>query len=85
MATPDTGVTLMTIANGAKVKGGWEALSPVLRDVIETKLPAYKDAPTGRDRPGGGVSSWSYFARPDVLKAYKEGVVFPLHDPPMSS
>ncbi|KAG6872780.1 hypothetical protein C0995_006700 [Termitomyces sp. Mi166 len=81
MGTPATNVTLVTIANGAKVEGGWQNLSPVLRDVIETKLPAYKDAPTSRDRPHGGVSSWSYFARPEVLQAYKEGVTFPLPDP----
>ncbi|KAG6867884.1 hypothetical protein C0993_009815 [Termitomyces sp. T159_Od127] len=83
MATPATNVMLLTVANGAKVEGGWEKLDPVLRNMIETKLPAYKDAPTTRDRPGGGVSSWSYFARPEVLQAYKEGATFPLPDHPV--
>lgn len=84
MATPAANVTLLTVANGAKVEGGWENLSQVLRDMIETKLPVYKDAPTARDRPGGGVSSWSYFARPEVLQAYKEGATFPLPDLPVN-
>ncbi|KAG5352794.1 hypothetical protein E4T56_gene7569 [Termitomyces sp. T112] len=84
METPATNVTLLTIANGAKVQGDWQNLSSVLRDVIETQLPAYKDAPISRDRPGGGVSSWSYFARPEVLQAYKEGATFPLPDPPVN-
>ncbi|KAG6917499.1 hypothetical protein DXG01_002363 [Tephrocybe rancida] len=82
MATPATNVTLLFVANGAKVEGGWQNLSPILRNVIEVTLPAYKDAPTSRDRPGGGVSSWSYFARPEVLQAYKDGTTFPLPDLP---
>ncbi|KAG6853555.1 hypothetical protein C0991_003347 [Blastosporella zonata] len=85
MATPATNVSLLFVANGAKIQGGWENLSPVLRDVIETRLPAYKEAPTSRDRPGGGVSSWSYFTRPEVLQAYKDGAAFPLSDPPLGA
>ncbi|KAG6811921.1 hypothetical protein H0H92_005252 [Tricholoma furcatifolium] len=82
MATPDTGATLLFVANGAKVDGDWQNLSPVLRDTIEHKLPVYKEAPTSRERPGG-VTSWNYFVRPEVLQAYKDGAAFPLPDPPL--
>ncbi|KAG6856609.1 hypothetical protein H0H87_002564 [Tephrocybe sp. NHM501043] len=85
MASPATGAALVCVANGAKVERGWEGLSPVLRDVVEARLPAYKEAPTERDRPGGGVSSWSYFARPEVLRAYEDGARFPLLDPPVDA
>ncbi|RDB24345.1 hypothetical protein Hypma_008403 [Hypsizygus marmoreus] len=84
MATPNTNVTLLFIANGAKVEGGWKNLKPALRDIIDTTLPAYKEAPTERISPGGGVSSWSYFGRPEVFQAYLNGSVFPLPDPPLN-
>lgn len=80
MATPSTNTTLLFIASGSKVAGGWRNLDKVLTDVIEKTLPAFKEAPTERTIPGGGVSSWSYFARPDVFVAYKNGAVFPLED-----
>ncbi|KAF5380069.1 hypothetical protein D9615_006260 [Tricholomella constricta] len=83
MATPATNVTLLFVASGSKVPGGWRNLDSVVRNVIETKLPAYKEAPTSRVSPGGGVSSWSYFARPEVFQAYLDGAEFPLPDPPL--
>ncbi|KAG5640557.1 hypothetical protein DXG03_008115 [Asterophora parasitica] len=81
MATPSTNVTLLFVASGSKVEGGWKKLNSVVRDVIDKKLPAYKEAPKSRESPGGGVSSWSYFARPEVLQAYLKGAEFPLPDP----
>lgn len=82
MATPATDVSLLFVASGAKVDGGWENIaSAAVRRVIEERLPVYKDAPTERDGPGGGVSSWSYFARPEVFQAYLNGATFPLPDP----
>ncbi|KAG6879390.1 hypothetical protein C0992_003104 [Termitomyces sp. T32_za158] len=81
MATPSTNVTLLFVASGSKVKGGWKNLSPVVRDVISTTLTAYKDAPTERLSSGGGVTSWSYFAQSEVFQAYLDGSRFPLPDP----
>ncbi|KAF5376075.1 hypothetical protein D9615_007710 [Tricholomella constricta] len=80
MATPNTNTTLLFIGNGAKVAGGWKNLNPVLRDVVKKILPAYKEAPLARTSPGGGVSSWSYFAQPEVFQAYLNGSIFPLRD-----
>lgn len=80
MGTPDTGVSLLFIATGAKVAEGWEGLSPVLRDTIDKKLPAYKDAPKERTNASPGVSSWSYFMKPDVFEAWKKGEEFPLKE-----
>ena len=82
MATPSTNTSLLFVATGSKVKEGWKGLSPIVRDVIEQKVPVYKDAPTERTAKGGGVTSWSYFAKPEVLQAYLDGAVFPLPDPP---
>ncbi|KAG6872781.1 hypothetical protein C0995_006701 [Termitomyces sp. Mi166 len=36
MATPSTNVTLLFVASGSKVEGGWKNLSPVVRDLIAT-------------------------------------------------
>jgi hypothetical protein len=80
MATPSTNTTLLFIASGSKVEGGWKNLDSTLKNVIEKTLPVYKDAPTERTVSGGGVSSWSYFARPEVFEAYLKGAVFPLED-----
>ncbi|KAF8056537.1 hypothetical protein FPV67DRAFT_1677925 [Lyophyllum atratum] len=85
MATPTTNTTLLFVASGSKVAAGWMGLNPVVRDVIDKTLPAYKDAPTSRISPGGGVSSWSYFAKPEVFQAYQAGAVFPLPDPPVAN
>ncbi|GLB43993.1 hypothetical protein LshimejAT787_1501770 [Lyophyllum shimeji] len=59
MATPATNTTLLFVASGSKVAEGWRGLSSPVREVVEETLPAYKDAPTERMSPGGGVSSWS--------------------------
>lgn len=81
MGTPSTGVSLLFVASGSKVEG-WEGLNRIVRDVIEEKLPAYKEAPLERTSKGGGVTSWNYFTRPEVFRAYLDGAVFPLPDPP---
>ncbi|KAG6917498.1 hypothetical protein DXG01_002362 [Tephrocybe rancida] len=81
MATPATNVSLLFVASGSKVEGGWQKLSSAaVRDIIATNLTAYKDAPTERVTLGGGVSSWSYFAQPAVFQAYLNGSTFPLPD-----
>jgi hypothetical protein len=82
MATPSTNTSLLFVATGYKVKGDWRQLNSVVRDVVENTLPAYMDAPTERMSVGGGVTSWSYFARPEVFQAYSAGAEFPLPDPP---
>ena len=61
-------VTLLFVATGNKVASGIKGLPQVLQDVINTKLQAYKTAPKKRVQQGGGVSSWSFFARDDVQK-----------------
>ncbi|KAF2105197.1 hypothetical protein BDV96DRAFT_655866 [Lophiotrema nucula] len=78
MNSPDTNATLLFIADGNKVSRGWKGLSPILRGVIEDTLPGYKEAPLNRTRPGGGVTSWSFFTQPDVFAAWKNGMEFPV-------
>jgi hypothetical protein len=82
MATPSTNTSLLFVATGYKVQGGWRGLNKVVRDVVEKTLPAYMDAPTERVSAGGGVTSWNYFARPEVFQAYLAGAEFPIPDPP---
>ena len=50
----------------------------MLRDVVENVLTSHKEAPKERIRPGGGVTSWSFFTRPDVFEAWKNGTEFPI-------
>ncbi|RDB27162.1 hypothetical protein Hypma_004568 [Hypsizygus marmoreus] len=83
MDTPNTNTTLLFIATGSKVQEGWKGLHPTVKNVIKNTLPAYKEAPTERLSPGGGVTSWSYFAKPEVFSAYLAGATFPLPDPPV--
>lgn len=80
MATLSNNVTLLFLASGSKVKGGWQELSTVMRDVIATTLTTYKTAPTQRLSLGSAVNSWSYFAQPGVLQAYLNVSTFPLPD-----
>lgn len=81
MATPSTNTSLLFVATGYKVEGGWRGLSSVLQDVVVETLPAYMDAPTERMSAGGGVTSWNYFSRPEVFQAYLDGAKFPIPDP----
>ena len=82
MATPSTNTSLLFVATGYKVESGWRGLNRTVRDVVEKTLPVYMDAPTERTSTGGGVTSWNYFARPEVFQAYLDGTKFPLPDPP---
>jgi hypothetical protein len=78
MNSPDTNSTLLFIANGAKVSGGWEALDPLLKTVIAEQLPLYKQAPESRTRNGGGVTSWNFFTKPVVFEAWRNSTKFPI-------
>ena len=80
MNSPDTNATLLFVANGAKVPEGLDGLHPTLRKVICDQVPIYKDAPTERVRPGGGVTSWSFFTRPEVFTAWRNGTEFPIRE-----
>ena len=77
MKSPDTNATLLFVAIGAKVARGFDGLNPVLKDVIRRKVPMYMDAPRDRVRAGGGVTSWSFFTKPEAFQAWKKGVEFP--------
>ena len=63
-------------AYGRRVSG-YDALSPMLRQEIEQRLPTYRHAPD-RHTPKTNMTSWRYFA--EHFESYLQGDRFPINE-----